>query len=72
MSIWPETFMSMVVRVFDQRLLMSMIVEYLVRGCLRVYLVRDSFMSIRVQVFSQRLFHEHDSASIWPEALSRG
>ena len=34
------------------------------------YLVRDSFISNRVQVFSLRLFHEHDSASIWQEALS--
>ena len=27
-------------------------------------------MSMTVRVFGQRLFHEHDSASIWPEALS--
>ena len=26
-------------------------------------------MSMLVQVFGQRLFHMHDSASIWSEAL---
>ena len=27
-------------------------------------------MSIPVRVFGQRLLHEHDSASIWPEAVN--
>ena len=31
---------------------------------------KDSFMSIVVRVFGQMLFYEHDSASIWTEALS--
>ena len=30
----------------------------------------DSFMSMIVRVFGQRLFHEHGSASIWSETLS--
>ena len=40
--------MSIIVRVFGQRLFMSKI----------------------VRVFGQRLIYEHDSASIWSEALS--
>ena len=27
-------------------------------------------MNMIVRVFGQRLFHEHDSASIWSDALS--
>ena len=26
-------------------------------------------MSMKVRIFGQRLFHEHDSASIWSETL---
>ena len=53
--------MSMIVRVFGQRLFHE-------HGSASI--CQSSFMSMIVQVFGQRLFHEHDSASICSEALS--
>ena len=53
--------MSIIVRVFGQRLL------YEHAGA--VYLVRGPYMSMIVRVFGQMLLRKHDSASIWSEAL---
>ena len=67
--------MSMVVRVFGQRLFhehgsASIWSEAFSWAWLCKYLVNGSFMSMVVRVFGQRLFHEHGSASIWSEAFS--
>ena len=53
--------MSMIVRVFGQRLFHE---HDSARN-----LVRGSFMSMIVRLFGQRFVYEHDSASIWSYAL---
>ena len=53
--------MSMIVRVFGQRLFHEKD---------SASICQSSFMSMNVRIFGQRLLHEHDIASIWSKALS--
>ena len=49
--------MSMIVRIFGQRLF-------------REHDSSDSFMNMIVRVIGLRLFHKHDNLNIWSEVIS--